>query len=141
MTTGYLNDTQPVFDPEGKYLFYASDRAFDPIYGSFDGTWTYANPTQLVAVPLRKDVKSPLVARNDDENPALDTDKKPDEKKPDEKKPDEGRPRTKTSRRQDSADKPAATRRRRTSTSISTASKRAPSSCRPRPATTPICRR
>ncbi len=23
-TSGYLNDTQPVFDPEGKFLFYAS---------------------------------------------------------------------------------------------------------------------
>jgi len=83
-TSGYLNDTQPVFDPEGKYLFYASDRAFDPVYGTFDNTWTYANPTRLVAVPLRKDVKSPLVARNDAENPAVDTDK-PVEKKADDK--------------------------------------------------------
>jgi tricorn protease len=91
-TTGYLNETQPVFDPEGKYLFYASDRSFDPVYGSFDSSWTYANPTQLVAVALRKDVKSPLAARNDDENPAIDTDKKPDEKKPDEKKPDDKKP-------------------------------------------------
>src|SRR5438552_13160246 len=85
-TSGYLNDTAPAFDPEGKYLFYASDRSFDPVYGSFDNSWTYANPTQIVAVPLRRDVKSPLAARNDAENPALDTDKK-DEKK-DEKKDD-----------------------------------------------------
>src|SRR5712692_354436 len=89
-TSGYLNDTQPTFDPEGKYLFYASDRAFDPVYGTFDNTWTYANPTRLVAVPLRKDVKSPLAARNDAENPAVDTDKKEDKKadeKPAEKPP------------------------------------------------------
>ena len=86
-TSGYLNDTQPTFDPEGKYLFYASDRAFDPVYGTFDNTWTYANPTQLVAVPLRQDVKSPLAARNDAENPALDTDKK--EEKKDDKKADD----------------------------------------------------
>ena len=78
-TSGYLNDTQPVFDPEGKYLFYASDRAFDPVYGTFDNTWTYANPTQLVAVALRGDVQSPLAARNDAENPAVDTNP-PDEK-------------------------------------------------------------
>ena len=99
-TTGYLNDTQPTFDPEGKYLFYASDREFDPVYGSFDNSWTYPNPTQIVAVPLRKDVKSPLAARNDAENAALDTnakkddsdkpdDKKPEDKKPEEKKPDD----------------------------------------------------
>src|SRR5262245_62073363 len=72
-TSGYLNDTAPTFDPEGKYLFYASDRAFDPVYGSFDNSWTYANPTQIVAVPLRRAVKSPLAARNGAENPAFDT--------------------------------------------------------------------
>jgi tricorn protease len=86
-TSGYLNDTQPAFDPEGKYLFYASDRAFDPVYGTFDNSWTYANPTQIVAVPLRKDVKSPLASRNDAETPALDTDKKT-ESKPDDKPAD-----------------------------------------------------
>jgi tricorn protease len=89
-TSGYLNDTEPTFDPEGKYLFYASDRAFDPVYGTFDNTWTYANPTQLVAVPLRKDVNSPIAARNDAENVA--DDKSKDEKKADEKKPDEKAP-------------------------------------------------
>src|SRR5689334_9574018 len=67
-TSGYLNDTMPTFDPDGRLLFYASDRAFDPVYGTFDNSWTYANPTQLVVVPLRKDVKSPLAARNDAES-------------------------------------------------------------------------
>ncbi len=75
-TAGYLNDTQPVFEPEGKYLFYASDRVFDPVYGKFDNSWTYANPTQIVGVPLRKDVKSPLAALNDSESQALDTSKR-----------------------------------------------------------------
>lgn len=80
VTSGYLNDGQPVFDPDGKYLFYASDRTFAPVYGAFDNSWTYANPTQIIAVPLRKDVASPLVARNDAENPKLDTDKTPEKK-------------------------------------------------------------
>ena len=84
-TTGYLNDNQPVFDPDGRYLFYASDREFAPVYGSFDNSWTYPNPTRLVAVPLRKDVPSPLHARNDYEG-AAET-KKPEEKKEDSAKP------------------------------------------------------
>ncbi len=83
-TTGYLNDNQPAFDPDGKYLYYASDREFAPVYGSFDNSWTYPNPTRLVAVPLRKDVQSPLYSRNDFEGGG-DT-KKPEEKKPEEKK-------------------------------------------------------
>ena len=84
-TTGYLNDNQPVFDPDGRYLFYASDREFAPVYGNFDNSWTYPNPTRLVAVPLRKDVPSPLHARNDYEG-AAET-KKPEEKKEDSAKP------------------------------------------------------
>jgi tricorn protease len=89
-TTGYLNDTQPTFDPDGKYLFYASDREFSPVYGSFDNSWTYPNPTRLVAIPLRKDVPSPLHARNDYEGQPET--KKPDEKKPEEKKDDTAKP-------------------------------------------------
>jgi tricorn protease len=77
-TTGYLNDTQPTFGPDGKYLFYASDREFTPVYGSFDNSWTYPNPTRIMAVPLRSDVPSPLHARNDYEG-------QPETKKPDEK--------------------------------------------------------
>src|SRR5574338_61932 len=88
VTSGYLNDTQPTFDPEGKYLYYASDRAFTPVYGSFDNSWTYANPTQIVAVPLRKDIKSPLFARNDAENASADTGKKDDSKKDESRKED-----------------------------------------------------
>ena len=64
VTSGYFNDQQPTFDPEGKYLFYLSDRTFDPVYGSFDSSWTYANPTRILAVPLR-DVR-PLAPRREE---------------------------------------------------------------------------
>jgi tricorn protease len=83
-TSGYFNDRMPVFDPEGKYLYYASDRTYEPVYGTFDNSWTYPNPTRLVAVTLRKDVASPLSARNDAETPAAVAAKeKEEEKKPD----------------------------------------------------------
>ena len=59
VTSAYFNDQAPTFDPEGKYLYYESDRTFAPVYGDFDNSWTYANPTRLVAVPLRADVPSP----------------------------------------------------------------------------------
>ena len=89
VTSGYLNDSQPVFDPDGKYLFYLSDREFDPVYSAFDNSWTYPNPTKVVAVPLRRDVPSPLAARNDSENPATDTNKSDEQKKAEEKKAEE----------------------------------------------------
>ncbi len=36
LTSGYFNDAQPVFDPEGKYLYFFSDRNFEPVYSDFD---------------------------------------------------------------------------------------------------------
>jgi tricorn protease len=95
-TTGYFNDHQPVFDPEGTFLYYASDREFDPVYGAFDNSWTYPNPTRLMAVPLRKDLASPLAARNDAEKTEDERDKtedKTEEKKTeDDKKDDAAKP-------------------------------------------------
>jgi len=64
-TSGYYNDLQPVFDPDGKYLYYMSNRNFEPVYGDFDNSWTYPNATTIMAVGLRKDVPSPLAPRND----------------------------------------------------------------------------
>ena len=75
VTSGTFNDRQPSFDPDGKYLYYLSSRSFDPTYADTDATWIYANTTQLVAVPLRADVASPLAPRNDVEG-AEDTNAK-----------------------------------------------------------------
>lgn len=96
-TTGYFNDHQPVFDPDGQFLYYASDRDFIPVYGNFDNSWTYPNPTRLVAVPLRKDVASPLGARNDvetgkTEDESLKTQDKTKDKTQEEKTKDPGAP-------------------------------------------------
>ncbi|MFV2073074.1 MAG: S41 family peptidase [Thermoanaerobaculales bacterium] len=65
LTSGFVECYSPVFDPEGKYLYYLSDNSFSPIYGELDPTWIYTNTTTVVAVPLRDDVPSPLAPRND----------------------------------------------------------------------------
>jgi tricorn protease len=67
VTPGYFADASPVFDPDGKYLYFLSNRSFEPVYGDFDNSWTYPNSTRIVAAALRKDVPSPLAARNDAE--------------------------------------------------------------------------
>lgn len=88
VTSGFYNDEQPVFDPDGKYLYFRTGRSFNPIYSDLDNSWIYANTMQLAAVPLRKDVASPLAPRNDEESEKKDADKKDEEKKPEEKKSD-----------------------------------------------------
>jgi tricorn protease len=75
-TSGYFTDANPVFDPDGKYLFFLSDRSFTPVYGDFDNSWTYPNATQIVAATLRPDVASPLAPKNDVEEPKKDEPKK-----------------------------------------------------------------
>src|SRR5262249_53083801 len=94
VTSGFYNDEQPVFDPDGKYLFFRTGRTFSPSYSALDGTWIYANTDVLAAVPLRKDVLSPLAPRNDEEGEKdkdkdKDKEKKDDAKKDDSKKSDE----------------------------------------------------
>jgi len=68
VTSGYYNDFGPVFDPDDQYLYYFSNRTLSPIYSDVDATWVYPNTTNLVAMPLHRDVPSPLAPRNDEES-------------------------------------------------------------------------
>ena len=97
-TSGYFNDTEPTFDPDGKYLFFFSNRAFDPVYSDFDNSWTYPNATRIVAATLRTDMPSPLAPRNDVEGAS---DKKDEDKKAgrEEGRREEGRMQRRTTRR------------------------------------------
>jgi tricorn protease len=74
VTSDFYDDTRPVFDVEGKYLFFLSNRAFNPLYGDMDRTFVYPLTTQIYAVTLTKDLDSPLVPRSDEEK--VDEDEK-----------------------------------------------------------------
>jgi tricorn protease len=94
ITDGYYNDTSPVFDPGGKYLYYYSNSQFNPVYSDMDATWIYPNSTSLVALSLQKDGLSPLAPQNDMEEVKADTANKKDEggksKKDEGKKAEDG---------------------------------------------------
>ncbi|GGF22591.1 S41 family peptidase [Echinicola rosea] len=86
VTSGFYSDNSPVFGPEGKYLYCLTNRDFDPVYSDFEGTWVYANATQLAAIPLTKDTVSPLAPKND--STSVKADEKSDKKKDKDKKKD-----------------------------------------------------
>lgn len=90
VTPGYYSEWGPVFDPDGKYLYFFSGRNMRPIYSDIQQTWIYTNTTKIAAVTLRKDVESPLAPRNDLEEGKKDEKKKDngDEKKTGKKKDD-----------------------------------------------------
>ncbi len=73
VTSGFYDSSDPVFDPEGKYLYFLSVRSFTPSYSDVDASWIYANGTNIVAVPLRADVPSPLAPRDDKEGGEQET--------------------------------------------------------------------
>lgn len=65
VTDGYYSDSQPTFDPDGKYLYFLTNREFTPSYSDVQNTFIYSNSTKIAAISLRGDVPSPLAPKND----------------------------------------------------------------------------
>ena len=85
VTSGFYNESQPTFDPDGKYLYFLTNRTLRPLYGDLDNTFIYANSTNIAAVPLRTEVPSPLAPKNDQTGEKKDDKKPGEETKPVEK--------------------------------------------------------
>lgn len=94
VTSGFYNDTNPVFGVDGTYLFFLTDRNFSAVYsGLQDGTWIYPNATQLAAISLSQESPYLLQAKNDElsaaekeEQPKEEDGKQKKKKKDDSKK-------------------------------------------------------
>ncbi|NTS39799.1 PD40 domain-containing protein [Flavisolibacter sp. BT320] len=65
VTSGFYSASNPVFDPEGKYLYVLTSQSFQPIYSSIDNSFIYANSGQVAAIALLKTTPSLLSAKND----------------------------------------------------------------------------
>jgi tricorn protease len=66
VTTSMTNSFAPIFDPDGKYLYFLSDRDFNEVLGNID--FEFANPktTRVYIATLRKDEPSPFPALSDE---------------------------------------------------------------------------
>ncbi|MCP3906373.1 MAG: hypothetical protein GY715_22360 [Planctomycetes bacterium] len=60
VTDGRHDDRQPRWDPAGRYLYFLSDRALDPIVGRRDAEAVFTGSTRIVAVPLAAATPPPL---------------------------------------------------------------------------------
>ena len=86
LTAGMFADVSPVFDREGKYLYFASGREFSsPRYEDYGTTWVYSGTNRLYVVPLRDDVASPVAAKSDEEGADEEEEKEEEEKEEEEK--------------------------------------------------------
>lgn len=89
VTAGMFNDSGPVFDRKGDYLFYVSQKVFNPTYSELDTTFIYNGSQVILAVPLREDMESPWAPKSDEEDwTKAKKDEKKDDKKDDAKESD-----------------------------------------------------
>jgi tricorn protease len=96
VTTSMTDDTSPAFSPDGKYLYFASERSFQPRFGPYDQVPLWSETTCLYLVTLQADAPHPFPPESDevavaDGEDGKDGDETDDGKKDDEKKDGEGK--------------------------------------------------
>jgi tricorn protease len=75
---------EPVFDPQGRYLYFLSDRDIHPTLGNFELSYTVNTPTRPYAVTLEAVTPSPFAPKSDEA--ALDGARPADKEKADAEK-------------------------------------------------------
>src|SRR5690606_6275583 len=88
VTDTWYNSSQPEFSPDGKLLYFVSERDFNPTYGSTEWNHVYNNMSRPYLVRLSAATQSPF-AEASDEVSALTLEKEDNEKEVDTKKEDE----------------------------------------------------
>jgi tricorn protease len=66
ITGAYFSEWNPVWDPEGNYLYYLSDREYAPQISSVEWNFAGNRQTGIFAMALRKDVKAPFPPESDE---------------------------------------------------------------------------
>ncbi len=83
VTDGWYDSSDPVFSSDGTYIFFVSDRDFNPIYGRTEWNHIYREMSRIYLVTLTKKTESPFKPLSDEveiDKPEKAKDKK-DEKK------------------------------------------------------------
>ncbi len=92
VTDGWYTSSKPAFSSDGKFLFFVSDRDFNPIYSRTEWNHAYQHMSRIYFVTLNKDVKSPFEPKSDEveikKEQETKVEKKVDEKKKETPKPE-----------------------------------------------------
>ena len=67
LTSGMFSDSEPVFDRDGDFLYFTSNRSFFPTYSNVDDTFIYDDGGMLMMAPLRADIDSPWLVEVSEE--------------------------------------------------------------------------
>ena len=88
-TSGFYSDQQPAFSEDGKYLFFTTNRSFNPNYSDLDNTFIYSNTSGIAVGTLNATVGSLDALKNDEIKVEVEKSDKEDEKKDDKKTKEE----------------------------------------------------
>lgn len=80
ITEIWFQSFNPTFSSDGKYLYFVSERSFNPTYNNIEWNHAYFDMAKIYCVPLRKDVKNPFEPKSDEVLVKDSTDKKEDTK-------------------------------------------------------------
>ncbi|HYH46497.1 MAG TPA: PDZ domain-containing protein, partial [Thermoanaerobaculia bacterium] len=69
LTRAAIADYEPVFDPEGRYLYFLSNRDFNLTQSGFEPSYLYTDPTRVYVAVLRADGPGLLLPESDEEEP------------------------------------------------------------------------
>ncbi len=69
VSNGLFHDFNPVFSPDGRRLFFVSNRRFSPTFGDFEWEMVYKKVAGIYCLTLRKDDGPLLPILTDDESP------------------------------------------------------------------------
>lgn len=61
VTDGWYSSNNPRFSRDGKYLFFSSDRTFNPTYSRTEWNHAYTNMTKIYFIPLAANTPSPFI--------------------------------------------------------------------------------
>jgi tricorn protease len=66
LTDGWYDSSNPTFSSDGKFVFFVSDRDFNPIYGRTEWNHIYRDMSRLYLITLAKTTESPFQPRSDE---------------------------------------------------------------------------
>ena len=67
LTGGMTSDTEPVFDPKGRYLYFLSNRDFNLTFSGWEFNYLYTNPTRVYVGLLAADGPALFLPASDEE--------------------------------------------------------------------------
>ncbi|HNR97927.1 MAG TPA: PDZ domain-containing protein [Planctomycetota bacterium] len=66
LTDGWYDSSNPVFSSDGRFVFFVSDRDFDPIYSRTEWNHAYRDMARIYLITLAKETESPFKPRSDE---------------------------------------------------------------------------